>query len=190
MSLFSAWPNPAHSGPGWLVNPMECNTREPQTSDGVFIVAAIRRGRLLPHTLAGSQEVKVPAEGGICDDASRVDLGETPFRYAAYASRLNVLLPQLRIAAAASVRYVAYSSDVGESLRPVLKPWQVADAVEPCHSCSAVSTASLHPLGHATLLNHPSGKRVVCKFLERRPILAQLVPTPAEIAEFWPTQQP
>ncbi|CAJ1358863.1 unnamed protein product [Effrenium voratum] len=43
---------------------------------------------------------------------------ETAFRYLPYLARAKRLL-------IASQRYIAYSSDVGESLRPVLKNWQV-----------------------------------------------------------------
>lgn len=46
------------------------------------------------------------------------ELEETPFRYLPYLARAKRLL-------LSSQRYIAYSSDVGESLRPVLKPWQV-----------------------------------------------------------------
>eukprot|EP00434_Breviolum_minutum_P041125 symbB.v1.2.036580.t1/scaffold5197.1/size29901/3 len=46
------------------------------------------------------------------------ELEETAFRYLPYVARAKQML-------LSSHRYVAYSSDVGESLRPVIKPWQV-----------------------------------------------------------------
>ena len=46
---------------------------------------------------------------------------ETAFRYLPYLARAKRLL-------IASQRYIAYSSDVGESLRPVLKNWQARSA--------------------------------------------------------------
>ncbi|CAL1142583.1 unnamed protein product [Cladocopium goreaui] len=46
------------------------------------------------------------------------ELEETALRYLPYVARAKRLL-------LSSHRYIAYSSDVGESLRPVIKPWQV-----------------------------------------------------------------
>lgn len=43
------------------------------------------------------------------------DLNETPLRYSAYANRIRTLLLAAR-------RYVAYTSDIGESFRPVAHP--------------------------------------------------------------------
>lgn len=50
-----------------------------------------------------------------------------PLRYLPYAARMKILLLQanIKIAAVQGVRYVAYSSDVGESFRPMIKPWMV-----------------------------------------------------------------
>ncbi|KAK6502148.1 hypothetical protein TWF506_002746 [Arthrobotrys conoides] len=46
---------------------------------------------------------------------------DTKVRYAAYASRLRTIL-------ASAHRYVAYTSDIGESFRPVAHPWLVRSA--------------------------------------------------------------
>ncbi|KAI1922893.1 hypothetical protein LOZ66_003022 [Ophidiomyces ophidiicola] len=46
---------------------------------------------------------------------------ETPYRYAAYATRIKTLLLSAH-------RYVAYTSDIGESFRPVAHPWLVRSA--------------------------------------------------------------
>lgn len=45
----------------------------------------------------------------------------TPYRYAAYATRIRTILLSAH-------RYVAYASDVGESFRPVAHPWLVRGA--------------------------------------------------------------
>jgi len=66
----------------------------------------------------------------ICDlvDASKDDdeevnpFRESPARYTAYVARLKALFVKSVIKAK---RYVAYSSDVGETLRPVLSPAMV-----------------------------------------------------------------
>ncbi|RDW67163.1 mitochondrial fission process 1 family protein [Aspergillus mulundensis] len=50
-----------------------------------------------------------------------VDSNDTPYRYAAYATRLRTLL-------LASHRYIAYTSDLGESFRPVAHPYLVRSA--------------------------------------------------------------
>ncbi|CAJ1444034.1 unnamed protein product [Effrenium voratum] len=70
-------------------------------------------------------ELAVPAvqgffTGGGTDPAEvyTKELEETAFRYLPYLARAKRVL-------IASQRYIAYSSDVGESLRPVLKNWQV-----------------------------------------------------------------
>lgn len=52
---------------------------------------------------------------------SSVDSTETPYRYAAYANRIRTILLSAH-------RYVAYTSDVGESFRPVAHPWLVRSA--------------------------------------------------------------
>lgn len=43
-------------------------------------------------------------------------------RYAAYVARIRQIQISLIKSAAAAQRYLAYASDVGESLRPVVKP--------------------------------------------------------------------
>ncbi|KAJ5675710.1 hypothetical protein N7462_008607 [Penicillium macrosclerotiorum] len=50
-----------------------------------------------------------------------VDSTETPYRYAAYANRIRTILLSAH-------RYVAYTSDIGESFRPVAHPWLVRSA--------------------------------------------------------------
>ncbi|PWY64063.1 hypothetical protein BO70DRAFT_347235 [Aspergillus heteromorphus CBS 117.55] len=50
-----------------------------------------------------------------------VDSTETPYRYAGYANRLRTILLSAH-------RYVAYTSDIGESFRPVAHPWLVRSA--------------------------------------------------------------
>ncbi|KAJ5807072.1 hypothetical protein N7474_010664 [Penicillium riverlandense] len=50
-----------------------------------------------------------------------VDSTETPYRYAAYANRLRTILLSAH-------RYVAYTSDIGESFRPVAHPWLIRSA--------------------------------------------------------------
>ena len=52
---------------------------------------------------------------------SSVDSTETPYRYAGYANRLRTILLSAH-------RYVAYTSDIGESFRPVAHPWLVRSA--------------------------------------------------------------
>ncbi|QKX54843.1 uncharacterized protein TRUGW13939_01932 [Talaromyces rugulosus] len=50
-----------------------------------------------------------------------VDTTETPYRYAAYANRVRTILLSAH-------RYIAYTSDVGESFRPVAHPYLVRSA--------------------------------------------------------------
>jgi len=54
-------------------------------------------------------------------DHSSVDSTDTPYRYAAYANRIRTILLSAH-------RYVAYTSDIGESFRPVAHPWLVRTA--------------------------------------------------------------
>ncbi|GMM29723.1 hypothetical protein DAMA08_024680 [Martiniozyma asiatica (nom. inval.)] len=63
------------------------------------------------------------------DTASGDDSTDTPLRYAAYANRLRSLLLTTH-------RYVAYTSDIGESFRPVAHPYLVT-------SCYGISWAYL-----------------------------------------------
>ncbi|KAF2019179.1 hypothetical protein BU24DRAFT_418783 [Aaosphaeria arxii CBS 175.79] len=49
------------------------------------------------------------------------DSTDTNFRYAAYASRIRTIMLSAH-------RYVAYTSDIGESFRPVAHPWLVRGA--------------------------------------------------------------
>lgn len=55
------------------------------------------------------------------DSSSSVDSTDTPYRYAAYANRVRTILLSAH-------RYVAYTSDIGESFRPVAHPWLVRSA--------------------------------------------------------------
>lgn len=55
------------------------------------------------------------------NESSSVDSTETPYRYAGYANRLRTLLLSAH-------RYVAYTSDIGESFRPVAHPVLVRSA--------------------------------------------------------------
>ncbi|KAJ6104372.1 hypothetical protein N7523_010692 [Penicillium sp. IBT 18751x] len=50
-----------------------------------------------------------------------VDSTDTNYRYAAYANRVRTILLSAH-------RYVAYTSDIGESFRPVAHPWLVRSA--------------------------------------------------------------
>lgn len=52
---------------------------------------------------------------------SSLDTTETPYRYAGYAIRLRTLLTSAH-------RYVAYTSDIGESFRPVAHPYLIRTA--------------------------------------------------------------
>uniref|UniRef100_A0A6S7ZI55 Mitochondrial fission process protein 1 n=1 Tax=Aureoumbra lagunensis TaxID=44058 RepID=A0A6S7ZI55_9STRA len=45
--------------------------------------------------------------------------------YTASLTRLKTLLLRAKSIASNSIRYVAYSSDIGESMRPLLRPWAV-----------------------------------------------------------------
>merc|ERR1712224_156985 len=47
---------------------------------------------------------------------------EGPARYIPYIARIKMLLLKGKLAIVKGSRYIAYSSDVGESLRPVLSP--------------------------------------------------------------------
>lgn len=50
-----------------------------------------------------------------------MDTTETAYRYAGYANRIRTLLLSAH-------RYIAYTSDIGESFRPVSHPWLVRSA--------------------------------------------------------------
>lgn len=52
---------------------------------------------------------------------SSVDSTDTPFRYAAYAQRIRTILLSAH-------RYVAYTSDIGESFRPIAHPYLIRSA--------------------------------------------------------------
>src|SRR5271156_2485753 len=49
------------------------------------------------------------------------DTTDTSLRYAAYANRIRTIMLSAQ-------RYVAYTSDIGESFRPVAHPWLVRSA--------------------------------------------------------------
>ncbi|KAE8348040.1 mitochondrial 18 KDa protein-domain-containing protein [Aspergillus coremiiformis] len=66
----------------------------------------------------------VDHDDGFYDDiysSYSVDSTETPYRYAGYANRLRTILLSAH-------RYVAYTSDIGESFRPVAHPYLVRSA--------------------------------------------------------------
>ncbi|KAM5451791.1 hypothetical protein MaudCBS49596_003619 [Microsporum audouinii] len=54
-------------------------------------------------------------------EGNSVDTVDTSYRYSAYAARIRTLLLSAH-------RYVAYTSDIGESFRPVAHPWLVKSA--------------------------------------------------------------
>ncbi|EER40183.1 conserved hypothetical protein [Histoplasma capsulatum H143] len=54
-------------------------------------------------------------------DGYAVDSTDTKYRYAAYTNRIRTILLSAH-------RYVAYTSDIGESFRPVAHPWLVRSA--------------------------------------------------------------
>ncbi|KAK2825729.1 hypothetical protein FQN49_007425, partial [Arthroderma sp. PD_2] len=54
-------------------------------------------------------------------EGNSVDTVNTGYRYSAYAARVRTLLLSAH-------RYVAYTSDIGESVRPVAHPWLVKGA--------------------------------------------------------------
>ncbi|OJD25165.1 hypothetical protein ACJ73_03468 [Blastomyces percursus] len=54
-------------------------------------------------------------------DGYSVDTTDTKYRYAAYTNRIRTILLSAH-------RYVAYTSDIGESFRPVAHPWLVRSA--------------------------------------------------------------
>lgn len=58
---------------------------------------------------------------GSSERSSSVDSTDSPVRYAAYANRIRTILLSAH-------RYVAYTSDIGESFRPVAHPWLVRGA--------------------------------------------------------------
>ncbi|KAL3460507.1 mitochondrial 18 KDa protein-domain-containing protein [Aspergillus heterothallicus] len=79
----------------------------------------IKRGKLSPQL----QKI-VDRDDQFYDDVYSpysVDSTDTPYRYAGYATRLRTLLLSAH-------RYVAYTSDIGESFRPVAHPWLVRSA--------------------------------------------------------------
>ncbi|KAJ0422600.1 mitochondrial 18 KDa protein-domain-containing protein [Aspergillus carlsbadensis] len=79
----------------------------------------VKRGKLSPQL----QKI-VDRDDQFYDDVYSpysVDTTDTPYRYAGYATRLRTLLLSAH-------RYVAYTSDIGESFRPVAHPWLVRSA--------------------------------------------------------------
>ncbi|KAL7628987.1 hypothetical protein AAE478_000505 [Parahypoxylon ruwenzoriense] len=69
---------------------------------------------------------KLPARPGLPRDTQKIadnapDSTESKVRYAAYANRLRTIMLSAH-------RYVAYTSDIGESFRPVAHPWIVRGA--------------------------------------------------------------
>mmetsp|Transcript_59680 Transcript_59680/g.155220 ORF Transcript_59680/g.155220 Transcript_59680/m.155220 type:complete len:295 (-) Transcript_59680:17-901(-) len=80
--------------------------------------SAAAAGGLKIEDVLGSGSEADPFEGDY-------DLREGPARYIPYVARVKLLLLKTKMVALKGVRYVAYASDVGESLRPVIRPWQV-----------------------------------------------------------------
>jgi len=54
-------------------------------------------------------------------DGQSADSVDTSYRYAAYANRIRTIMLSAQ-------RYVAYTSDIGESFRPIAHPWLVKGA--------------------------------------------------------------
>ncbi|KAJ5604941.1 hypothetical protein N7510_010095 [Penicillium lagena] len=85
-----------------------------------------------PDETAAAADKKLPAQRPQLDDHDEgfyddlyssysVDSTETNYRYAAYANRFRTILLSAH-------RYVAYTSDIGESFRPVAHPWLIRSA--------------------------------------------------------------
>lgn len=82
-----------------------------------------------PPTSPQKSPVPTPPDASTADDGiiERIydgDAGESTdsnIRYAGYGMRIRTLL-------SAAHRYVAYTSDIGESFRPVAHPWLVKGA--------------------------------------------------------------
>ncbi|RVX68577.1 hypothetical protein B0A52_07004 [Exophiala mesophila] len=76
------------------------------------------------ETLPKDLQKLVDREDDLLDniyDGQGPDTTETSVRYAAYANRLRTIMLSAH-------RYVAYTSDIGESFRPVAHPWLVRGA--------------------------------------------------------------
>ncbi|KAL1997904.1 hypothetical protein VTN02DRAFT_464 [Thermoascus thermophilus] len=103
--------------------------RKQETDDGVarirdeprpdFSKEPLSREKLSPEL-----QQLVDREDNVFDELYspyHVESTDTPYRYAAYANRVRTLLLSAH-------RYVAYTSDIGESFRPVAHPWLVRSA--------------------------------------------------------------
>ncbi|KAJ8604589.1 hypothetical protein CTAYLR_007638 [Chrysophaeum taylorii] len=73
----------------------------------------------------GKRAVACTVGGGVCFLEDKELQKERYLGYTASLARLKLVLLRAKSVAADSIRYVAYSSDVGESMRPILKPWMV-----------------------------------------------------------------
>ncbi|PGH15062.1 hypothetical protein AJ80_05687 [Polytolypa hystricis UAMH7299] len=79
---------------------------------------------LQKHKLPPELQTLVDHEEDFLDqlyDGYSPDSVDTSYRYAAYATRIRTLLLSAR-------RYIAYTSEIGESFRPVAHPWLVRSA--------------------------------------------------------------
>mmetsp|Transcript_14746 Transcript_14746/g.42226 ORF Transcript_14746/g.42226 Transcript_14746/m.42226 type:complete len:261 (-) Transcript_14746:8-790(-) len=135
---------------GWHTAPQPCRhppcplqsfPRGPGQGQGLawaYAAVAARRtlppqyfGILRPATAscqaAGSDRPEgAPPQGGAGKGKEEENVLQSgPARYIPYIARTKMLLLRAKQAVVSGSRYVAYSSDVGESLRPVLKPWMV-----------------------------------------------------------------
>lgn len=79
---------------------------------------------LAPASTPAPESV-VPPGSGPNAEVNEDIFKEGPLRYVPYIARAKMILLRAKMAVAQGARYVAYSSDVGESLRPVLSPAMV-----------------------------------------------------------------
>ncbi|PGH06809.1 hypothetical protein AJ79_06452 [Helicocarpus griseus UAMH5409] len=97
-------------------NPSDDPAHDTSSSGGVL---ALRHRKLNPEL-----QKLIDHEEELLDqlyDGYSADTKDTPYRYAAYTNRIRTILLSAH-------RYVAYTSDIGESFRPVAHPWLVRSA--------------------------------------------------------------
>ncbi|KAJ5175353.1 uncharacterized protein N7482_001230 [Penicillium canariense] len=103
---------------------MVWGSHQPNELQGAFALDANQTVPVPRAKLPAKLQHLVDHEDEFYDDLYSpysVDSTDTPYRYAAYAQRVRTLLLSAH-------RYVAYTSDVGESFRPVAHPWLVRSA--------------------------------------------------------------
>ncbi|KAF2278866.1 uncharacterized protein EI97DRAFT_448678 [Westerdykella ornata] len=112
--------------------------------------------KALQETLDNEEKLWDVLYEGTAEDST-----ESPIRYAAYASRIRTIMLSAH-------RYVAYTSDIGESFRPVAHPWLVRSAygISWLYLAGDVSYEGykaylrnqrvLHPEHHAAEVNVPT----------------------------------